>query len=222
MCPLTSVATLLKRKRTRGRMTVLRQQHQGHRRPVLKPLTQTYCSLLIRLLIALLLPAELVYADDEAPIAVTVNDPYVNVHTGPGRGYPVFHVIEKGERIELLKKRTEWIKINTYRGRTGWVFREDLRNTVGDNGSAFELTDYSIEGYKNRRWEAGFSLGDFGGADMIGIELGYRFTQNLTAEARFSQIVGNFPTVRSPHSILPTNPSQRGACHLILCWERVK
>ncbi len=177
---------------------------------MIKPLTQTYCSRLFRLLALLaLFPTSWSYAEDESPMAVIVQTPYISVHTGPGRGYPVFHVIEQGERIELIKKRTEWIKIKTYRGKTGWVFREELRDTIGDNGAAFELTDYSIDGFKNRRWELGFGLGDFGGADIIGIELGYRFTPNFTAEARLSQIVGNFSdstlaTVNITHQPFPT------------------
>ena len=28
---------------------------------------------------------------------VTVADPYLEMRTGPGRGYPIFHVIERGE-----------------------------------------------------------------------------------------------------------------------------
>ena len=63
------------------------------------------------------------WADDDPQ--VTVNDAFINVHNGPGRGYPVFHVVERGETITLLKSRTDWIKIKTYLGNTGWVRRSD-------------------------------------------------------------------------------------------------
>ncbi len=29
-----------------------------------------------------------------------ITEPYIELHTGPGRGYPVFHVIDRGEWIE--------------------------------------------------------------------------------------------------------------------------
>ena len=32
------------------------------------------------------------------PLWLEVIDPYVEMHSGPGRGYPVFYVIEQGER----------------------------------------------------------------------------------------------------------------------------
>ncbi len=145
---------------------------------------------------------------EEAPLYVVVQAPYIDMHTGPGRGYPVFHVVEKGERVELLKKRTEWVKIETSRGQQGWVYRDDLEQTSSDDGSQFELTDYSLEGFKNRRWEMGFNLGDFGGAESIGINVGYHFSQNLTAEARLQQMVGSFSdsvmaTVNITHQPFP-------------------
>ncbi|MGI9329960.1 MAG: SH3 domain-containing protein, partial [Gammaproteobacteria bacterium] len=42
------------------------------------------------------------------PYQVVVTDPYVDVHSGPGGGYPIFHVVERGEEVEVLKRRTDW------------------------------------------------------------------------------------------------------------------
>ena len=42
---------------------------------------------------------------------VKVSDPYVEVHTGPGRGYPVFHVVEQFQRLA-----TVFIQIHTQNG----------------------------------------------------------------------------------------------------------
>ena len=52
---------------------------------------------------------------------VAVAEPYVELHTGPGRGYPVFYIAERGETVELLKQRTDWIKLRTARGVEGWA-----------------------------------------------------------------------------------------------------
>ena len=42
--------------------------------------------------------------DNEYPTAY-VTQAYVELHTGPGRGYPVFYIAERGEAILLLKQR---------------------------------------------------------------------------------------------------------------------
>ena len=47
------------------------------------------------------------FLDDDVPLVVTVNDAYLEMRTGPGRGFPIFHVVEKHEPITLLKKRTD-------------------------------------------------------------------------------------------------------------------
>ena len=58
-------------------------------------------------LIALLCLAPAAYAK-RAPVQLTVADPYIELHTGPGRGYPVFFVAERGEQIEVIMRRTDW------------------------------------------------------------------------------------------------------------------
>ena len=61
---------------------------------------------------------------------VTVAEPYLEMHTGPGRGYPVFNVVERGDEVELLKRRTEWFKVRDARGREGWVHERDRKSVV--------------------------------------------------------------------------------------------
>lgn len=129
---------------------------------------------------------------DDGPLVVTVDTAYIDVYTGPGRGYPVFHALERGEPITLLKARTGWIKIATRRGLSGWIRRSAMADTLGPDGTVPQFE------YNNRsdavagRFELGAGFGDFGGADSVGLTLGYRFTRNLTLEARYSQQTGQF------------------------------
>ena len=37
---------------------------------------------------------------------VKIADAYIDMHTGPGGGYPIFHVIERGQIIEIIQRRT--------------------------------------------------------------------------------------------------------------------
>ena len=50
-----------------------------------------------------------------------VAEPFLELHTGPGQGFPVFHVVDRGQRIEVLKRRTDWFQVRTDRGVRGWV-----------------------------------------------------------------------------------------------------
>ena len=52
--------------------------------------------LLLSVLIAALLCCSPGLADDEPLPVVTIADPYIELHSGPGRGYPILHVSEKG------------------------------------------------------------------------------------------------------------------------------
>src|SRR5690606_34834430 len=56
-----------------------------------------------------------------ATYEVIVEDPYLELHTGPGRGYPVFQIAERGERVELIRRRTDWFQVRLPRGEVGWV-----------------------------------------------------------------------------------------------------
>lgn len=123
---------------------------------------------------------------------VTVATTYIDVHTGPGKGYPIFHIIEKDEAITLEKRRTDWIKITTRRGKTGWIHVDSLANTHDQTGQAPDIRAPTREDYGERRWELGFAGGDFDGADALGIHLGYRFTEHLTTDLRIGQNTGQF------------------------------
>ena len=128
----------------------------------------------------------------KAPPRVTVEDPYIELHTGPGRGYPVFHVAERGERVALLKRRTEWFKVEVPRGEEGWVHRDQLTRTLRLDGEPFDVPGFSIDDYSGRRWEAGASYGDFGGANVISAFGAFSLTENLSFELALSQALGRF------------------------------
>ncbi len=123
---------------------------------------------------------------------VSVNDAFINVYSGPGRGYPIFHVVERDEVITLLKSRTDWIKIKTRRGLEGWVQRSDMHLTLALDGSKPEFPDNTQADYLVDRFELGAAYGDFAGADSMSMNLGYRFTKNLSAEFRYAENTGQF------------------------------
>ena len=73
------------------------------------PSTPRLIRVCITVLVALFAQAVMsttAFAADEYRV-VSVADPYLELRTGPGRGYPVFHVVDRGETVEIMKRRTD-------------------------------------------------------------------------------------------------------------------
>jgi len=60
-------------------------------------------------------------ADEDSVAQVTIADPFVELHTGAGTGYPIFHIIDRGSQISILKQRTNWIKIRALNAQWGKI-----------------------------------------------------------------------------------------------------
>ena len=123
---------------------------------------------------------------------VQVSAPYIELHTGPGEGYPIDQVAERGEWVSVLKRRTDWFKVQTDRGREGWVYISQMRQTQGEDGQPLAIEAFSIDSFSGRRWEMGFLGGDMDGAALLNLYGGFAFTPNLSAELGLSQGLGSF------------------------------
>ncbi|MCL4721005.1 MAG: SH3 domain-containing protein [Gammaproteobacteria bacterium] len=149
----------------------------------------------------LLLIAVLVFLSSVTPAygkkphyEAVVAEPYLELHTGPGRGFPVFHVVDRGERIEVLKRRTDWFRVRAANGTEGWVKLEEFTRTLDTAGLPVRVEDPDAEGYAARRWEAGVGLGELDGASVIAVYGSYHWTRNLSTELRLTDISGDFST----------------------------
>jgi uncharacterized protein YgiM (DUF1202 family) len=121
-----------------------------------------------------------------------VAEPFLELHTGPGRGFPVFHVVDKGEQIDVVKRRTDWFQVRTAKGVEGWVKLEQMAETLDTAGKPTALDDPTADDYVGRRWEVGLQLGDLDGANVISLYGGYHFTRNLSTELRVGDISGDY------------------------------
>jgi uncharacterized protein YgiM (DUF1202 family) len=129
---------------------------------------------------------------EESYRKVQVSAPYIELHTGPAAGYPIDYVVERGEWISVLKRRTDWFRIRTKQGREGWVSLEQLQHTQNLDGSPLVITGFSAESYRARRWEMGFTGGQMSGAALLNLYGGYVFTSNLSTELGLSHALGDF------------------------------
>ena len=125
-----------------------------------------------------------------------VIDPYIELHSGPGRGFPIFYVAEAGEWIEILKSKTSWYKVKLSNQKLGWVKREQLKKTLTVDGEVVVIDDPDFQEYLDRSWEIGVLTGDFEGASLISMYGGFHFTKNLSTEISLSQALGNFSEIR--------------------------
>ena len=123
---------------------------------------------------------------------VSVADPYLEMHTGPGRGYPKFYVVDRGETVEIIKRRTDWFLVRASNGKEGWVDRAQMERTLQPTGSEISFAQADQEDFTNSRWELGVMAGDFGGANIVSAFGGYSLNPNVSIEVWGSQILGNF------------------------------
>lgn len=123
---------------------------------------------------------------------VQITDPYIELHTGPGRGYPIFFVAERNEWIEILLRHTDWYKVRTANGKEGWVNRSQLETTLTEAGTTKTFRDVVLDDYLRRRLELGAAWGLFEGEPMVKIWTAYRFADTLSVEATVGQVQGTF------------------------------
>ncbi len=126
---------------------------------------------------------------------VSVADPYLELRTGPGRGYPIFHVVDRDETVDILMRKTDWFKVRAPNGKEGWVDRGQMELTLQPGGREIEFAQADLEDFTDARWEVGILAGDFGGANVISLYGGYSLNPNVSIEVWGSQILGNFSNV---------------------------
>jgi uncharacterized protein YgiM (DUF1202 family) len=139
----------------------------------------------------------LVGAGAAAPIAsaqekVQITDPFIDLRTGPGRGYPIFYIAGREEWIEILLRRTDWFKVRTADGKEGWVNRAQLETTLTEAGTAKAFRDTLVDDYLRRKLELGAAWGEFDSEPMLKIWSAYRFSDALSVEAAIGQVQGTF------------------------------
>ncbi len=123
---------------------------------------------------------------------VEIADPYIELRTGPGRGYPIFHVEERGATIALLTRKTDWFKVRTVRDIEGWVNRAQLERTLAPSGETVQVRKGSLADFVDRRWEFGVMGGEFGGAGTISAYALRAFSPGLHGEISLAHVLGKF------------------------------
>jgi uncharacterized protein YgiM (DUF1202 family) len=150
-------------------------------------------------------------ADDPPPAnpkaeRVTVTDPYIEMRTGPGRGYPIFFVAGRGEQIDIELRHTDWFRVRTAGGKVGWVHRGQLETTLTASGQQKSFRDILVDDYLNRKLQLGFAYGQFKSEPMLKVWGSYRLSETLSVEATLGQVQGVFSGTDFWHVNLVAEP----------------
>ena len=122
---------------------------------------------------------------------VFVTEPYLELRTGPGRGFPVTQVVPRSESVDVLKRRTDYFKVRTDRGTEGWASYKDMLSVVLADGAPFTFPMGDRAGFTSHKGEMGIFAGDYSGATLIAGYGSFSFNSQLAAELSVGQFLGN-------------------------------
>jgi hypothetical protein len=157
------------------------------------------------LLIGMLIAAPPAQAADQAE-RLKVADPYLELHTGPGRGFPVFFVVQRDDWVVVQLRSTDWYKVRTEAGQSGWVHRSQLVNTFTEAGGQKTFRDIALDDYLSRKLQLGAAWGRFKQEPMLKLWTSYRLTETLSLEGTIGQVQGTFSGTDIWHVNLMTEP----------------
>lgn len=137
-----------------------------------------------------------------------IKDPFIELHTGPGRAYPVSAVALNGEIIKVSKRKTSWYQIETEKKQSGWVSEKQLKKTLTLQNQAPKLATHTLDDFTNRSWQVTFARGDFNGLSLNTLGLEHYFTPNISVNINRGRALGQFfsadiSTLQINHQMFP-------------------
>ncbi len=137
---------------------------------------------------------------------VQITDPYIELHTGPGRGFPVFFVAPREQWIGIELRHTDWFKVSTVDGKVGWVHRKQLESTLTAAGDKKTFRDMMLDDYLSRRIQTGAAWGQFKSEPMLKLWTSYRLSETLSVEGTLGQVQGLFSGTDFWHANVVSEP----------------
>ncbi|GAW95794.1 MULTISPECIES: SH3 domain-containing protein [Colwellia] len=159
--------------------------------PLNQQLSRAYTKMAQTLLclLACFLSATLL-ADEVKVNSLLIEVAFVELHSGPGVGYPVLYVVEKGEYLSVQVQRTSWLKVTDKRGNTGWLHQDELLALTTAQGQKLSRAEISSGDFQGRDYEVGVMYGDFAGAHFYNAQFAYLFTSVFSGEVSVGKALG--------------------------------
>lgn len=122
----------------------------------------------------------LVLASSSMAASFIVEEDYAELRVGPGAHYPLFQALERGEKLELIKRSNSWLKLRASNGVSGWMSQYDF----------VQATHIAGRSFKAPRYELIASAGWLGGDAVYSLAGGYRLGSFITPMLGISRSVG--------------------------------
>lgn len=124
-------------------------------------------------------------------VQLIVIDTFLEIHSGPGRGYPIINTMEQDEPIYVLRRRGSWYQVSNRHNKKGWIQQEKLARTIAPSGLPAALPDTQHGDYLAQQGRIGFSIGQQGDAETATLVAGFRLLSFVGAEIEYGQIFGS-------------------------------
>ena len=131
-------------------------------------------------------------ATAKAEERLQIADAFIELRSGPGRGFPVFFVASRSEWIAIELRHTDWFKVRTDGGKVGWVNRQQLDTTLTAAGGQKTFRDILLDDYLSRRVQLGAAWGQFKSEPMLKLWTSVRVSETLSLEGTIGQVQGVF------------------------------
>ena len=151
-------------------------------------------------------PAAATSAGAKSDERLQITEAYIELRTGPGRGFPVFFVAGRDEWIAIELRHTDWYKVRTDGGKIGWVNRQQLESTLTAAGDRKSFRDILLDDYLTRRVQLGVAWGHFKSEPMLKLWSSYRLSETLSVEGTLGQVQGVFSGTDFWHINLVAEP----------------
>lgn len=139
-------------------------------------------------------------------LSIKVKDKYLEMRSGPGKGYPLYHVVEQGRPIKIILRRTDWYQIRTHDGVTGWVDREQMQKTLDSAGINLSLRDQVLEDFLKQKLEVGFMFGSYDNATLFGVMGLWRLSEGYSIQLDLGQVSSRYFSQENVNISLAAHP----------------
>jgi uncharacterized protein YraI len=138
--------------------------------------------------------------------SAVVAEAFLEIHTGPASSYPVFYVAERGETIQLMRRRVDWYKIRLANGTEGWAHRREIEKTLLASGYRKGFLERLYDDVVAGKTDLSWSAGTFAGDPALYVRVMYTLTDRLAAEASAGFAAGDLGSTQLYHGGLVITP----------------
>lgn len=117
---------------------------------------------------------------------IEVKTDFMELHTGAGRGFPVVNVLERGEVFTLLKRKYDWLKVQTSRGELGWVSYSDFL------AASHLKKSNNLKKVARANWQLGVNTGIIKSDPYYSGFINYYLLPQLSVGGELGKMIGSF------------------------------